>query len=85
MCCHRCRKQGAWVYTIRRREGDGVKVMFLDESGDHNLAKIDPRYTVFVLGGIIVDRTYARTTMRDCIRQLKLDFFDDPDIVLHTK
>lgn len=61
-----------------------MKVMYLDESGDHNLEKIDPRYPVFVLGGIIVDRTYARTVMRPRIRQLKTDFFDDPGIVLHT-
>lgn len=58
--------------------------MYLDESGDHNLEKIDPRYPLFVLGGIIVDRTYARTVMRRKIRRLKLDYFADPDIVFHT-
>ena len=31
-----------------------MKVLFLDESGDHSLAKIDPQYPLFVLGGIIV-------------------------------
>lgn len=58
--------------------------MYLDESGDHNLVKIDPTYPIFVLGGIIVDRTYARTEMRRRIRDLKLQFFHDPAIVLHT-
>lgn len=58
--------------------------MYLDESGDHNLEKIDPRYPVFVLGGGVVDRAYARTVMRPRIRQLKVDFFDGPGIVLHT-
>jgi hypothetical protein len=61
-----------------------MKLLFLDESGDHNLAKIDPKYPVFVLGGIIVDRTYARTVMQPRLRQLKLDFFGDPGIILHT-
>ena len=61
-----------------------MKLLYLDESGDHNLVKIDPINPVFVLGGIIVDRTYARTTMRDRIRQFKLEFFGDPGIILHT-
>lgn len=36
-----------------------MKTLFLDESGDHNLAVIDPAYPVFVLGGVIVDDQYA--------------------------
>jgi hypothetical protein len=32
-----------------------VKLLFLDESGDH----IDPQYPLFVLGGVIVDKDYA--------------------------
>jgi hypothetical protein len=39
-----------------RSDGGPVKVMFLDESGDHNLTVIDPQYPIFVLGGIIADR-----------------------------
>lgn len=31
-----------------------MKVLFLDESGDHNLSVIDPQYPLFVLGGVIV-------------------------------
>jgi len=36
-----------------------VKILFLDESGDHNLSIIDPQYPLFVLGGVIVDMDYA--------------------------
>lgn len=61
-----------------------MKLLYLDESGDHNLAKIDPKYPIFVLGGIIVDRTYARTVMRPRIQQLKEEYFGDPGLVLHT-
>jgi hypothetical protein len=61
-----------------------VKLLYLDESGDHNLERIDLNYPVFVLGGIIIDRTYARTVMQPRLRQLKLEFFGDPGIVLHT-
>jgi hypothetical protein len=61
-----------------------VKILFLDESGDHSLAKIDPQYPVFVLGGIIADRAYAEGEMTRCIEALKMRFFGRSDIVLHT-
>lgn len=32
-----------------------MKVMFLDESGDHSLVKIDPQFPVFCLAGGIFD------------------------------
>ncbi len=35
-----------------------MKYLFLDESGEHNLTKIDMQYPVFVLGGIVVDSEY---------------------------
>ncbi len=57
--------------------------MHLDESGDHNLARIDPAYPMFVLG-VVVDRTYARTVMGPRIRKLKTEFFGNPGIILHT-
>jgi hypothetical protein len=61
-----------------------MKVLYLDESGDHNLVKIHPDYPVIVLGGVIVDRAYARTVIAPRLRQLKLDFFDDEEVILHT-
>ncbi|HCB35264.1 MAG TPA: DUF3800 domain-containing protein, partial [Candidatus Taylorbacteria bacterium] len=35
-----------------------MKVMFLDESGDHSLDKIDASYPMFVLAGCIFDFEY---------------------------
>lgn len=61
-----------------------MKLLFLDESGDHNLASIDPDYPVFVLGGVIVDRDYLRTVMVPRVRGLKREFFGREDIVFHT-
>ncbi|MHB8782940.1 MAG: DUF3800 domain-containing protein [Desulfobacteria bacterium] len=40
-----------------------MKILFLDESGDHNLSVIDPQYPLFVLGGVIVDKDYAESEM----------------------
>ena len=30
--------------------------LFLDESGDHSLYKIDPQYPLFVLGGALITK-----------------------------
>lgn len=59
-------------------------LMFLDESGDHSLDKIDPQYPLFVLAGVILDEEYAKTTLEEKLRVFKLDLFGTNDIVLHT-
>lgn len=63
-----------------------MKVLFLDESGDHNLnpKKINPSYPVFVLGGVIVDRAYVRDVIDPELRRFKLDHFGRDDVILHT-
>lgn len=60
-----------------------MKVMYLD-SGDHSLEKIDASYPVFVLGGVIVDRAYARTVIDPQLREMKEEYFGRDDIILHT-
>lgn len=59
-------------------------MLYLDESGDHNLVKIDPGYPVFVLGGVIIDRAYVRNVVAPRMRQLKEHFFGDESVILHT-
>lgn len=63
-----------------------MKVMFLDESGDHNLnpKKINPNYPIFALGGVIVDRKYVREVIGPEMRAFKQRHFEREDIVLHT-
>lgn len=61
-----------------------MKVLYLDESGNHDLTNIRPDYPVFVLGGVIVDRTYARTVVDQRVRKLKREFFGREDVILHT-
>ena len=61
-----------------------VKILFLDESGDHNLTIIDPQYPIFVLGGVIVDEEYADGTLKDALDEFKSEVFGRTDIVLHT-
>jgi len=60
-----------------------MKLLFLDESGDHNLTKIDDQYPVFVLGGIIVDRENLENITSQ-IDKFKIELFGTKEIILHT-
>ena len=61
-----------------------MKVLFLDESGDHNLSVIDPSYPLFVLGGVIMEEAYARDVLTPRLAEFKRQLFGREDIVLHT-
>jgi len=61
-----------------------MKMLFLDESGDHNLTVVDPFYPVFVLGGVIIDQDYADGQLCDELDRFKQRLFGTTDIVLHT-
>ncbi len=61
-----------------------MKILFLDESGDHNLSVIDPQYPIFVLGGVIIDEDYAKGPLNDALDAFKEEVFGRTDIVLHT-
>ncbi len=61
-----------------------MKVLFLDESGDHSLSKIDPQYPLFVLGGVIMEQDYAEGELPEQLSRFKQSLFGRADIVLHT-
>ena len=61
-----------------------MKALFLDESGDHNLTKIDPQYPVFVLGGVIVERNYAEGPLQAALDEFKREVLGNANIILHT-
>lgn len=61
-----------------------MKLLFLDESGDHKLKKINLTYPIFVLGGVIVDRAYVRDVVEPRMRAFKRRFFGHEDVILHT-
>ncbi len=50
-----------------------MKVMFIDESGHHNLDpdKIDPKYPIFVLCGAIFDEKYYQDKVINKFNGLK--------------
>jgi hypothetical protein len=61
-------------------------MLYLDESGNHDLRpdKINSRYPVFVLGGVVVDRLYERTVIAPQMRDFKMHYLGTDQIVLHT-
>ncbi len=61
-----------------------MKVLFLDESGDHNLSIVDPQYPLFVLGGVIVDKDYAEGPLTTALDTFKRDVFGNTEVLLHT-
>jgi hypothetical protein len=61
-----------------------VRVLFLDESGDHNLTVVDLQYPLFVLGGVIVEKEYAEGELGERLAAFKQRLFGRTDLVLHT-
>jgi len=61
-----------------------MKVLFLDESGDHNLSVIDPQYPLFVLAGVIAEKNYAEGELTDAVQGFKRRLFGRDDLILHT-
>ena len=60
------------------------KILFLDESGDHNLTAIDPQHPIFVLGGVVANQEYAFGQMTDMLQKFKKELFGTTHIHLHT-
>ncbi len=61
-----------------------TKIMFLDESGDHSLDKIDSSYPMFVLAGCIFDLDYYSKTVEPKVNELKNKHFSITDIILRS-
>ncbi len=59
-------------------------VMFLDESGDHSLSKIDPQYAVFVLCGVIMQEEHHTDVAVPALAKFKKTLFGRDDLGLHT-
>ena len=53
----------------------GRYVVYVDESGDHNLATINPQSPVFVLAFCIFDKEDYRLGAVPMVQKLKFDFW----------
>lgn len=60
-------------------------IIYVDESGDHGLVRIDPSYPVFVLVFCIFDKAqYSSVASRD-LHDLKFKWFGHDSIILHER
>lgn len=71
-------------FFLNEQKPHMTKILFLDESGDHNLTAIDPQHPIFVLGGIIADENYAFGEMTEKLNRFKEEIFGTQNITLHT-
>jgi len=58
-------------------------VVFVDESGDHSLTSIDPRYPMFVLSFCAFRKTVYNHQVAPALRALKFATFGHDMVVLH--
>ncbi len=59
--------------------------MFLDESGDHSLAKVDNQFPVFCLAGCIFDEDEYRQNSNAKIDAFKIRYFNNSNVILHSR
>ena len=60
-----------------------MRIMFLDESGDHNLNLLDPFYPVFVLAGCILTQEEHDKKLSPAVEKFKHEMFKNDKIILH--
>ncbi|PHR46546.1 MAG: hypothetical protein COA32_10400 [Fluviicola sp.] len=58
--------------------------LYIDESGDHGLTKINPNFPVFLLCGVLFNRsTYEN--LRQRFNELKSSVWDDKKVIFHSR
>ena len=58
--------------------------LFLDESGDQNLASFNPIFPVFTLCGIVISEE-SYTILENKVLKLKQKFWKSNDVILHSR
>lgn len=67
--------------SIRQPFGDHL--VFVDESGDHLLARIDPQFPVFVLLFAIISKRDYVERVCPALQRFKFEFWGHDEVVLH--
>ncbi len=61
----------------------GDYLVFVDESGDHSLTKIDPLYSVFVLAFAIIGKADYTERIVQSLQRFKFRYWGHDEVVLH--
>ena len=59
-------------------------ILFMDESGDHNLKSIDNNFPAFCLAGCIFDGAYYKQVVRPAVDALKIRFWGRTNVIFHS-
>ena len=60
-------------------------VLFMDETGDHNLRAIDHNFPGFCLAGCTFERRYYHQVVRPRVDAFKKRFWGTTDVILHSR
>lgn len=58
-------------------------IVYVDESGDHGMASVDPIYPVFVLSFCVFHKRYYSETVVPALEKFKFNYFGHDLVVLH--
>ncbi|KJD31360.1 hypothetical protein PK35_14710 [Tamlana nanhaiensis] len=58
--------------------------LFLDESGDHGLKKIDKSFPIFLLCGILISEENYKL-IRNEINRIKIEFWNNKNVIFHSR
>lgn len=60
-------------------------VLFMDESGDHNLRNIDSGFPVFCLAACVFERDYYHRVVRRRVDDFKMGIWGTTRVILHSR
>lgn len=60
-------------------------IVYVDESGDHGLATVDPQSPIFVLACCVFEKTSYAERICPRLRRMKFDYFGHDMVVLHER
>ncbi|MBU0978317.1 MAG: DUF3800 domain-containing protein [Patescibacteria group bacterium] len=59
--------------------------LFLDESGHHGLKTTKQEFPILLLCGCVIEKEYYKQTFIPNVNKIKLKYFDNTDIILHSR
>jgi hypothetical protein len=74
-------RKGSSVHAIDLKYSDYV--VYVDESGDHSLESVNPRFPVFVLAFCLFQKSHYANIVTPAVRMLKFDTFGHDMVVFH--
>lgn len=58
-------------------------IVFVDESGDHDLSKVDEQFPVFCLSFCIIKKSDYISTISPALQKIKFDFWGHDHVIFH--